>query len=313
MSVGGRLLFAVVLGWAVYSGAAMAKDGVTQPVAVAHAEQFILHSVATDRDYLIQVAVPSVPPPKQGYPVLYVLDGNAYWPLVRLAHQVFARSTPFAEPAPLLIVGVGYPGVERFDFDARADDYTPPVPQTQATAGGRRHGGADRFLTFIDEQLKPAINARYAIDPVRRSILGHSFGGLFVLYTLLQQPQAFERYFAISPSLWWGDDYLPQALDELASAATMNERCVFIGVGGLEQTPSAENRSTPRGKLVRDRAMVDNARQLAKRLQDLFPRLATTFEVFPGERHGTIMWPAVRQVLSDQAACAAKQPQPGNR
>src|SRR5699024_9600510 len=115
MPVASRLLRAVLLAWVAFGTAAVAADVDAQAVTRAHAEQVTLHAPATGRDYLIQVAVPAVAPPEQGYPVLYVLDGNAYWPLVRQAQRLFARPTPVAEPAPLLIVGVGYPGVERFD------------------------------------------------------------------------------------------------------------------------------------------------------------------------------------------------------
>ena len=33
--------------------------------------------------------------------------------------------------------------------------------------------------------------------------MGHSLGGLFVIYTLLNEPQLFDAYFAISPALHW--------------------------------------------------------------------------------------------------------------
>lgn len=96
-----------------------------RPVEILRAQQLMLHSDATGRDYQIQVAVPKQPPPESGYAVLYVLDGNAYWPLLRAAHRMFSRHGPQTEVQPLLIVGVGYPGVSMYDYNARADDYTP--------------------------------------------------------------------------------------------------------------------------------------------------------------------------------------------
>ncbi|NND08506.1 MAG: hypothetical protein HKN87_19165 [Saprospiraceae bacterium] len=39
-------------------------------------------------------------------------------------------------------------------------------------------------------------------------LIGHSFGGLFVLHTLVNHPGIFNSYLAIGPSLWWDDQRL---------------------------------------------------------------------------------------------------------
>ncbi|MCX2717543.1 alpha/beta hydrolase-fold protein [Helicobacter sp. MIT 21-1697] len=41
--------------------------------------------------------------------------------------------------------------------------------------------------------------------PHKELLFGHSFGGLFVLYTLLHKPRSFNHYVCASPSLWWGE------------------------------------------------------------------------------------------------------------
>lgn len=309
----GYLLWAFVLTCAVQGGAAAAQGDV-QPVTLAHASEFTLHSAATGRDYLIQVAEPQGSPPAGGYPVLYVLDGNAYWPMVRLAHRMFSRHGPYGKPTPLLIVGVGYPGVERFDFDARAEDYTPAAPEhaDNRRRGQRSYGGAARFLEFIEQQLKPAIGARYPVDEGAQSIVGYSFGGLFVLHVLFTHPDAFANYLAIAPSIWWNDRYI---LRELAAFAERNEApqaaagiagsCVLIGAGALAQTPRPEERGTLQAKQLKARNMVDNARMLARRLQQLRPDMTTQFVTFPGARHGTVMRPAAPRVLKFLDRCGS--------
>src|SRR3546814_19712655 len=45
-------------------------------------------------------------------------------------------------------------------------------------------GGADDFLAFIEHELKPLIAQRYPVDARRQILFGHSYGGLFTLYTL---------------------------------------------------------------------------------------------------------------------------------
>ena len=52
--------------------------------------------------------------------------------------------------------------------------------------------------------MQPFIHERFGV-PHKELLFGHSFGGLFVLYTLLSKPQSFTHYVCASPSLWWGE------------------------------------------------------------------------------------------------------------
>jgi predicted alpha/beta superfamily hydrolase len=57
---------------------------------------------------------------------------------------------------------------------------------------------ADKFLEFIVCELIPAVEDRY---PVKQRIMyGHSFGGSFTLYAMLNQPGLFDKYIASSPT-----------------------------------------------------------------------------------------------------------------
>lgn len=301
------LLPGCVLAW--YAAVALAAGN---PAEGSRTQQMTLQSSSTGHDYLIQIALPEAPPPPEGYPVLYVLDGNAYWPLMRAARAALTRDTPSTPARSLLIVGVGYRGVERFAVNARAQDYTSTAPHTPDSGNGRSYGGAGNFLQFIEQQLKPAIAARYDVNDTAQSILGHSLGGLFVLHVLFTRPDTFANYLAIAPSIWWNDRYI---LRELAAFAERNEApqaaagvagsCVLIGAGALAQTPRPEERGTLQAKQLKARNMVDNARMLAWRLRQLRPDMTTQFVTFPGARHGTVMRPAAPRVLKFLDRCGS--------
>lgn len=283
--------------------------GAGNPVQVPRSQQLTLHSPATGRDYLIQISMPEEPPPPSGYSVLYVLDGNAYWPLLRTAHLMFSRRGPHAQPEPLLIVGIGYPGGQRFDYTARAEDYTPYVPNAGRQRGNREYGGAERFLTFIRKQLKPAVNARYAVNKDAQAIIGHSFGGLFVMYTLLARPDTFDRYLAISPSLWWGQGNLRYYLDRAEQAKVeenkdLSPSCLFIGLGSQERRG---RKTTDHDRHGRGANMPEYARRLTHHLHRLYPQLNHKLAIFPGEHHGTVMWPAARRALAFLHRCSPNE------
>jgi uncharacterized protein len=71
----------------------------------------------------------------------------------------------------------------------------------------KNSGGADNFLAFIEKELMPYIDTTYPVAPYKM-LVGHSFGGLFAMHTLLNKPQLFNSYIAIDPSLWWDDQAL---------------------------------------------------------------------------------------------------------
>ncbi|TDX32989.1 hypothetical protein DFO67_101285 [Modicisalibacter xianhensis] len=275
---------------------AMAHSQDTPAVTLPGTQAFTLHSPQTGGDYRIQVSVPDTPAPEQGYAVLYVLDGNARLPLLHMARDTLTRQGPYGGGSPLLIVGIGYPGTERFDVSRRALDYTPPT--SGPTEDGREQGGAERFLAFIERTLKPAMAERFPLDASREALMGHSYGGLFVMHVLQTAPHSFERYIAISPSLWWQHRQVLEALTtQRDSPGHAPLRHVLISVGEFEQTPTASEANTPRGQRKRAHAMVDNARQAAQLLQRLRPQWEIRLEVYPGAHHGSVMWPAARQAI----------------
>jgi predicted alpha/beta superfamily hydrolase len=58
--------------------------------------------------------------------------------------------------------------------------------------------GADKFLDFITSELIPMAEKDYKIST--RILYGHSFGGGFTIYTLLNRPNSFNYYIASSPT-----------------------------------------------------------------------------------------------------------------
>lgn len=255
------------------------------PVSLPFSEQRDLRSQATGRTYRIFVSQPPGEAPPDGFPVVYVLDGNAYFPALSLqAHALGQRPDPSLREA-VLVVGIGYPADALVDIPTRAEDYTPPAPDA-AQSGDRlasRHGGAERFLDFIEHELKPRIAARYRVDPARQTLFGHSYGGLFTLYTLFTRPQAFQAYVAASPSIWWNRGYLLGLVPRLARATYPPVR-LLLSVGGAEQPAPGAPLATPRDRHLAERRMVDNARELAAALAGM-PGLQVRLHIEPDADH----------------------------
>lgn len=238
--------------------------------------------------YRIMIARPERPPPPAGYPIVYVLDGDDNFAIAAETAERFGRNPGFA---PGIVVGIGYPGASR-----RALDYTPT--QGEGAPRGEPTGGAAAFRAFIADELRPAIERDVRIDLSRQAILGHSFGGLFVLDTLFVRPDLFQFYIAASPSLWFADrDVLTREAAFVRRMGAGNlHPTLILTVGSDEQEapfwitdPAERARAAQRNAA---RQMVGNVSDLAARLSNV-PGLTLRHRIFAGESHGTSMLPAI--------------------
>lgn len=151
--------------------------------------------------YRIFVSYPSGEAPERGYPVLYVLDGNASFASFAEARRLME----YGGLGDVIVVGVGYPTDAAYDA-RRTGDYIEPSPDPRDPAPQRTlipPDGRGKFLDFLTGKLRTEIGSRFKIDRNRQSLFGHSFGGLFALHALYSRPQAFHSIIAASPSLEW--------------------------------------------------------------------------------------------------------------
>lgn len=275
-------------------------------------EQVRLHSPKVSRDYLLHIMRPRIPPPERGYPVIFLLDGNAA--LEDIETETLARLAANSSDSPTVIVALAHDSPRRFDLEARAYDYTPPAngnPQGieyDPHVPDRRTGGANLFLDFIEESVKPAITQRLPVDSKRLGIWGHSYGGLFVLHVLLSRPDAFYCHIAASPSLWWRQGHLlayaGQRMDALA-----NHRFGLMLTRGTRET----DRKPPPGNHVAYRRWQESQSvppealpQLAARMKNL-PGAQVSYVELPGLSHGQALTASLEPALLWFKTCSASR------
>lgn len=190
--------------------------------------------------FLLYVRLPKGyrPAQKRTYPVILLLDANAYFDAV---------STNSDKLPPAILVGIGYKDARLMD-SLRQRDYTYPVASPADSFSVS--GGGQRFLTFLTQQVLPYVDQHYHTDPGNRTLMGHSLGGYFVLYALAEglrmQAPAFTHYVAASPSLYYGNDYLPRVLAALPAATTpLPAQTVLLTAGSRElERGDAESRAS---------------------------------------------------------------------
>jgi uncharacterized protein len=261
-------------------------------VAIPASQQHDLQSHITGRDYRLFVALPEgyTAADSLRYPVLYLLDGNHSFPLAVSALRFLriGREVP-----DMIIVGVGY-ATDWFSetYPQRAYDYTPSRVQAYDSAESARlgvalqTGGGSSFLEFLRMQVIPFIDETYRTT-ADRALWGHSFGGLFAAYALLQAPPAlFQGYGISSPSLGWNNGEIFGQEEKYAQSHRRLPARVFLSTGSKESEP-----------VIRRTELLANA--LAGRAHE---GLIIQYHIFADESHGSVipaaLARAIRQLFS---------------
>jgi predicted alpha/beta superfamily hydrolase len=152
----------------------------------------------------------------------------------------------------ILCVGIGYRTESLSTWrNLRTRDLTPTqLPEEK----DRPSGGAAKFLRFIREELMPFVKQNYRASS-DASYAGGSYGGLFGLYTLFHEPETFQRYIIISPSIGYDSRVTMEYEADYAMRHSDLPARIFMSVGGLEQ-----QEDTVAGMITDMKQLVDKLR-----------------------------------------------------
>jgi len=201
--------------------------------------RFAQYSESIKDTFFIDVQLPKeyFEKPQAKYPTVILVDGNFYFPIISSIVRQY-EIAGLLEPA--IVVGVGYKSFKAMD-SLRVRDYLFPkaLPSDEMNAVG---GGED-FYNFLTKEVIPKLDSRYRTDTANRTLLGHSFGGYFVLYSLLNQlkngTNDFKTFISASPTLWYNNFYLNQVPELLEKQKV--ELGLFISVGEMRIQPGRLN------------------------------------------------------------------------
>ena len=156
------------------------------------------------------------------YPVLYMTDGDAHMGHTAATVEFLTRNGRISD---LIVVGV--------TNTDRTRDLTPAKSPIKNAAGELQFptaGGADNFLKFFETELIPEIEKQYRVQPYR-ILAGHSFGGLFVIHSMITKPGLFNSYISVSPSLQFVDsEALKRAENFLKNQKELNVS-LYVSLG----------------------------------------------------------------------------------
>lgn len=170
-------------------------------------------SSSTGREYDLSVMLPmTYMMSEASFPVIYLPDGNLYTIATGMAAALLFYEQQIPE---FILVGV---------------DYAIPNPNEWLETRRLEMGpeGRDNYLQFFEEELIPYIEDTYRVDPSSRTFMGHSTGGAFAMYAMLNASDTFSNYIASAPSELM--DFV-DSLEDLAVIQEENPAKLFLSVG----------------------------------------------------------------------------------
>jgi len=253
------------------------------PLVLPGAKQYDFVSRINGRPYRLMIWAPPDASPTRAYPIVYVLDGNEYFP---------AAATDAWHYKNAVIVGIGY-ATESVDEwrERRTFELTPSADPASRLPSG----GGDAFTEVLLGEMKRFVESRYKAQEGHRGLFGLSLGGLAVLNVMFHHPTAFDVFIAGSPAISWNDRFV------LKSEAAFSEQVrtghlklkLLITSAGNEQYRGPDPALLAAANKSR---LVDNAAELAARLRGLRPEdVPVTYTVFPDESHASGSYSSLRR------------------
>ncbi|MDN3721898.1 alpha/beta hydrolase [Roseibium salinum] len=142
--------------------------------AIPGTAAYDLVSARNGQTYRVFVHIPAGEPPAEGWPVLYLTDGNAVIGTAVEAMRAQAGYPTGTNVAPGVIVAIGYPTDDPYDPLRRSWDLSPlpgkTYPPFFADGPDVKTGGGEEFLGFIEADVKPFVHSLARIDPARQSL-----------------------------------------------------------------------------------------------------------------------------------------------
>ncbi len=212
----------------------------------------------------------------RAYPVVYLLDGDAFF------HSLVGMSRTLASGRGRYLPSCIIVGVLNTD---RTRDLTPT-----ASAAGRdgkvapgavlQGGGGERFGRFLTGELRAVVDGAYRTNGVNM-LIGHSYGGLFTLNMFLRDTELFDVYLAVDPSLWWDQGRLAADADVLVAGKDFAGKSLYIGIATQQRTDRT-------GDIYPDK--------IGHLIMETLPQavnLRFFHQSFPNEHHGTVAVPGI--------------------
>ncbi len=224
-----------------------------------------IYSQILGEQRIIKILLPENYKPGSGekFETVYLTDGEWIMDPFSFIYK-FARDENYVPPLILVALPNTYPK----NVNQRDRDFLPVHVSEPAISGG-----ADKFISFLREELIPYIENKYPCNGTR-SLYGHSYGGTFSAYALFSNPELFSTYYSTDPAYWYNNGYILKLASE-RTAPFDSQKTLWIA--GIESTY---------------RSMGSGAMDSVLKSREI-KNLNWKFVTFPNEKHNSVRLKAI--------------------
>ena len=153
------------------------------------------------------------------YPVLVLTDG-----LQNIKHVIGSIEllTRTGSIPPIIVVGI--------KSNNRRKDFSPTKSKNNPESGN-----GPKYLEFIEKEVLSFVKANYRTHPFT-ILQGHSLGGLFTAYALMEKPNLFDAHLILSPSFWWNEEEFIKKSGTYFKANPDLEKAIYFSIGKDESS-----------------------------------------------------------------------------
>lgn len=253
------------------------------------ADSLFSNTLNEQRHFWVQLPENYDPEGSVAYPVVYVLDGSVLLPTLETVYENYwGHYLPH-----MILVGIS-------NRTSRTRDLTTSdITERRGATMEQANGGAETFTQFIATELMPYVDANY-LTTSYRTLIGHSYAGLFTINTLIHHPELFTNYLAIDPSLDWDDQKLLKQAKAKLKTENFKGKALFVSLAA-EQL-HMQNEAVTLENVMEDtsefslfaRSIIDFSQFAETQKQN---GLHFSWQVYPNDLHGTVPLPSMRDGL----------------
>lgn len=123
---------------------------------------------------------------------------------------------------PLILIGI--------QSANRQYEFTPASQTAEGLKNFKKSGGASLLALHLKGEVLPEVQKKYRCEAYNIGI-GHSLGGTFVTYCLLNFAEIFNASIIVSPNYHYDNEQLVHKFDSLANERILKNRFLYIAYG----------------------------------------------------------------------------------
>ena len=206
---------------------------------------------------------------KKKYPLILVLDGDDLFEYVASLEKVMSRLNLITES---IVLGISHTN--------RDWELTPIIANNNLQTGG-----ATELAKFIEKELFPYLYNNYPLLDYR-TIVGHSYGGLWALYSIVEKPKLFDNYVTLDAS------YIlyPKEFNVATVDMGLKPKRLFLGIANTsnEINDTTENYASFSGTHIEALFLLRN--QILKTEDS---NLKFSWSYYPKNSHASVVIPGI--------------------